>query len=116
MVYWNDAVLAAVEWSKLRGVGRRTETPKVKAFPSSTLLNGSSTLLNGSFSAESTPILTTKKSFCNIFQDLQDLHNSAPLESQKFAKVCKILQDFVRNFLILKKFSQKINVANFQRI
>ena len=59
----------------------------------------------GSFSAASTPILTTKYSFFSIFQDLQHLHNSAPLESQNFAKFCKI-------FVILKKIQllTKLNI------
>ena len=60
----------------------------------------------GPFSAVSTPIFASKYSFFSSFQDLQDFHNSAPLESQNFA-------NFVKNFVILKKISQIF--ANFQK-
>ena len=41
--------------------------------------------LEGSFSAVWTATIATKYSFCSIFRDLQDFHNSAPLESRNFA-------------------------------
>ena len=42
--------------------------------------------LAGSFSAVSKPNFATKYAFDSIFQALQDLHTSAPLQSQKFSK------------------------------
>ena len=65
----------------------------------------------GSFSAGSAPIFASKQSFCSIFQDLQDFHNSAPLESQNFAKFRRKFRDFEENFY--KIFE---NFANFCKI
>ena len=42
----------------------------------------------GSFSAVSTPIFASKKSFSAFFQDLRDLHTYAPLGTQIFGKNC----------------------------
>ena len=57
----------------------------------------------GSFSAVSTPIFTIKDAFCSIFQNLQNLHTSAGLEtlkkmqiSQKSEHFCEILQTFLK--------------------
>ena len=50
----------------------------------------------GSFSAGSTPILTIKQSFFSIFQDLQDLHTLAPLETQFFQKFVRMLLKFIK--------------------
>ena len=81
-------------------------------------------LLNGSFSAVSTPILTTKQSFFRNFQDLQDLHNSAPLESQNLAifEISSKIMWFWRNFefSIFTKFCKfskflKKNLENFDK-
>ena len=44
------------------------------------------TFLAGSFSAVSKPIFARKYAFDSIFQDLQDLHTSAPLHTQHFSK------------------------------
>ena len=54
----------------------------------------------GSFSAVSRPILATKYSFCSIFQDLQDLHNSAPLGTQIFGEICPKFSENCQNFRI----------------
>ena len=67
--------------------------------------------LEGSFSAVSTPIFTSKYSFCSVFRDLQDYHTFAPLEAQNLRK-------FLSNvFIFLLKFQQKSRFfSNFRRI
>ena len=52
--------------------------------------------LGGSFSAVSTPILTTKYSFCRIFQNLQNVVTG-------FLQNCKILQNFPKILQIFAK-------------
>ena len=67
------------------------------------------------FSAVSTPILTTKYSFCSVFRDLQDLNILAPLESRNFSKIpSKICWNFREICKILMKFT--IILQNFDEI
>ena len=49
-------------------------------------------------SAESTPILATKYSFCRFFRDLQGLHSFAPLHIQNFNEISSISRWFFGNF------------------
>ena len=50
--------------------------------------------LDGSFSAASTPLIARLGAFFRIFQNLQDLHSFAPLQTRNFSKNCQLLQNF----------------------
>ena len=52
----------------------------------------------GSFSAISTPLIARLGAFFRIFQNLQDLHSFAPLQTQNFRKNSAIFGKFRCNF------------------
>ena len=54
-------------------------------------------------SAVSTPIFTTKYSFCSVFRNLQNFHSFAPLKTRNFSK---IPSNFVENMTEFYKFSK----------
>ena len=68
------------------------------------------TTLDGSFSAVSTPLIARVGAFVRIFQNLEDLHSFAPLQTQNFTKICQILQNFGEFSRILRKFQQNQNI------
>ena len=74
----------------------------------------------GSFSAVSTPIFTSKDAFCSIFRNLQNLHTSAGLGTLKNAKIVQISQksakfcEFLQNFLKIRINHEKFR--NFRKI
>ena len=50
-----------------------------------------------------------------FFQDLQDFHNSAPLESQNFRKFRQKFRDFEKNLKILQKFIKRLTFRDFEK-
>ena len=70
--------------------------------------------LDGSFSAVSAPIFASKQSFFSIFQDLQDFHNSSPLESQNFANFRQKFRDFEEHFTNLNLAKNNLKFENFE--
>ena len=63
---------------------RPSVQPLDEKFDAELFSDFSAKILEGSFSAVSTPIFASKNSFCSVFQDLQDCHTFAPLETQNF--------------------------------
>ena len=85
-------------WLKIRG--RRFDIESYSDFFSQNVQT-----LEGSFSAVSTPIFTTKASFCSIFRDLQDLQSCAPLRSQNYSKIRQVFPYSCSNFCKHRYFS-----------
>ena len=52
--------------------------------------------LEGSFSAVSTPLIARVGAFFRIFQNLQDLHSSAPLQTQNFPEFRQNFQEVAK--------------------
>ena len=70
--------------------------------------------LDGPFSAVSTPIFTTKYSFCSVFRFLQEFRTFAPLEIKNFSN---FHQNFVEISSKFCKFTRSLQISrNFQQI
>ena len=72
-----------------------------------------SILLKRSFLAVWTATIASKGSFCRVFQNLQDLHSFAPLQSQNLQIILQFFSrkfpDFCKILLIFCEISAKIS-------